>query len=123
MNKRCDTCRNELIPGVCNYCREYSKWEPRSIILDPEILIFKQETKSKENPTPKYYNYQYKGIKLDPYRIAEVYGIISHPQFHALKKILRAHTENHKPLDQNIDEAISALMRWKEIIQENNNAK
>lgn len=71
-----------------------------------------------DNPTPPYYNFEYKGIKLDPYRIAEVYEITSHPQFHALKKILRAHIPNHKTLEQNIDEAVSALQRWKEIINE-----
>lgn len=55
--------------------------------------------------------------RFDTYRLAEVVGIKSHPQFHAFKKIIRA-GQSVKPLEQDIDEAIACLRRWKEMIQE-----
>jgi hypothetical protein len=71
-----------------------------------------------DGPTPSYYNHSYKGVKLDPYRVAECWGITNHPQFHAWKKVGRAHLENHKTMLENIDEAIQCLERWKEMIKE-----
>jgi len=84
----------------------------RPVILGPDTSM------TVSNPTPDHYNHTLNGVKVDPYKIADIYNITSHPQFHALKKILRAHQPNHKSLEQNIDEAISALQRWKEIINE-----
>jgi predicted component of type VI protein secretion system len=64
-----------------------------------------------------HYQYFYKGIKLDPYRIAKVYKISDGAQFQSLKKILRA-GESIKDLKQDIDETIKALQRWKEMVLE-----
>jgi len=105
--------------GVTSLCDEgyiSDNWraslQVRPVILGPDTYM------TVSNPTPSHYNHTLNGVKVDPYKIADIYNITSHPQFHALKKILRAHQPNHKSLEQNIDEAISALQRWKEIINE-----
>lgn len=65
----------------------------------------------------KHYRYTYKGVKLDPYRIFTVYQITHPAQQHAIKKLLRA-GQSVKPLEQDIDEVILTLQRWKEMITE-----
>lgn len=40
-----------------------------------------------------------------------------HAQAHALKKVIRA-GRSIKPVEQDIDEAIAALSRWKEMLAE-----
>ena len=67
----------------------------------------------------KHYNFSYKGIKLDPYRIFRVYQITSPEQQHAIKKLLRAGA-SVKPLEQDIKEVIMTLNRWLEILEEDN---
>ena len=65
----------------------------------------------------KHYRFSYKGVKLDPYRIFTVYEI-SHPaQQHAIKKLLRA-GKSVKSLEQDIDEVMITLSRWKEMMKE-----
>jgi hypothetical protein len=65
----------------------------------------------------KHYQFVYKGIKLDPYRIMQVYGITNPAQQHAIKKLLRA-GRSVKTTEQDIDEVILSLQRWKEMIRE-----
>ncbi len=60
------------------------------------------------------YKQEYKGVKLDPYRIIEVYGITHPAHQHAIKKLLRA-GRSIKSLDQDRDEVIATLTRWKEM--------
>ena len=67
--------------------------------------------------TDKHYRFGYKGVKIDPYRIMEVYGITNAAQQHAIKKLLRA-GKSVKSLEQDIDEVILTLTRWKEMIEE-----
>lgn len=62
-----------------------------------------------------HYNYSYAGIKLDPYRILDVYQITHPAQQHAIKKLLRA-GKSIKNLEQDIDEVIMTLQRWKEML-------
>lgn len=70
------------------------------------------------NPTPPRYNKLFGGVKLDPYRILLQYGI-THPALqHAIKKLLRAGNDPHQSLVEDIDEVIGALMRMKEMIEE-----
>ncbi len=71
-----------------------------------------------ENPTPEYYNYEYKGIKLDPYRIMKIYGVTDSCQDHALKKLLRVHVKSHKSKKQEIKEVIDTLTRWQQMLEE-----
>ena len=58
------------------------------------------------------YNFLWMGRRLDPYRIADIYGITNHAQFHALKKILCAGKRGGgKTFLQDIREARQALDR------------
>lgn len=70
------------------------------------------------DPTPSYYNKVYKGIKLDPYRIAEIYGITDHAMFQALKKLLAAGQRGDKDFRQDLLEARNAIERKIEMIGE-----
>jgi len=64
-----------------------------------------------------HYKVEYKGVRFDPYRVADVYDIINGAQFQAMKKILRA-GRGAKSLEQDIDEIIEACQRWKQMIRE-----
>ncbi len=68
----------------------------------------------------KHYRFSYRGVKLDPYRIFSVYDIGHPAQQHAIKKLLRA-GKSVKTLEQDIDEVIITLQRWKEMIMEDAN--
>ena len=71
-----------------------------------------------EKALDAHYAYRFKGIRLDPYRIMQVYKKITHPAHqHAFKKLLRA-GESVKPLKQDIREVIMTLERWLEMIEE-----
>lgn len=77
----------------------------------------KQKLAAKSDPGA-HYRFHYKGIQLDPYRIAKVYGITDHAQFSALKKILCAGSRGHKGLLQDISDSICALERWRQMLEE-----
>lgn len=64
-----------------------------------------------------YYHEEYKGIRLDPYRILDVWSITHPAQQHAIKKLLRA-GRGHKGLAQDIAEVVECLNRWQDMIQE-----
>ena len=70
----------------------------------------------------KHYDYSYRGIKIDPYRIFTTYGIAHPAQQHAIKKLLRA-GQSVKTLRQDIDEAIVTLERWKAMLDEDDAEK
>ena len=72
--------------------------------------------------TPDYYNRDFNGHKLDPYRIAGLYGIIDHAIFHALKKLLRAGQKDGNSAVDEVRGALAALQRWLEIQEENETA-
>jgi hypothetical protein len=65
----------------------------------------------------KHYDFMFNGVKIDPYRIFEIYGITNSPLQHAIKKLLRC-GKSVKSFDQDIDEAIASLMRLKEMRSE-----
>ena len=65
----------------------------------------------------KHYQYNYKGIKLDPYRILSIYGITCPAMQHAIKKLLRA-GNSVKDLEQDIQEVIDTLKRKLEMQRE-----
>ena len=65
----------------------------------------------------EHYRYEYKGIKLDPYRILDVYGPLHPAQSHAIKKLLRA-GKAHKSLRQDVTEVVLTLNRWLEMMEE-----
>lgn len=69
------------------------------------------------SPTPDYYHYEFKGLKLDPYRICEIYKIGGGPREHMIKKLLRGGDKGHEP-GKLISELQSALDRWREMLNE-----
>lgn len=69
-------------------------------------------------PDPgQHYRFTYKGIKLDPFRIAQVYGITDFGQQTILKKVLRMGTA-HKDREQDLRDIICAAERMLEMINE-----
>lgn len=68
-------------------------------------------------PTPTYYSKHYKGVKLDPYRIAKIYNIDGGPREQILKKSLRGVSKGHEER-QVIHEIRQALDRWEEMVDE-----
>lgn len=65
----------------------------------------------------QYYGYDYKGVRIDPYRIFAIYAITHPAQQHAIKKLLRA-GRSHKDLTRDIQETIDTLTRWQAMIAE-----
>ena len=66
----------------------------------------------------KHYKRYYKGIKLDPYRILDVYdNVKAAPHQHVVKKLLRA-GESIKDLRTDVEECIKSLNRWLEMMDE-----
>lgn len=120
---------------ICNYCEQpIEKTEELKVWIHCKTLKVccnpgtgasytatpkELETPKKvlHNPTPKYYRFSFKGIKLDPYRIAKVYNITHPTQFHIIKKALRA-GESVKDLKQDIKEIRDSCDRWLEMIEE-----
>ena len=68
-------------------------------------------------PTPERYQWKWMDAEFDFYRLCEILGIEHHAQAHALKKLIRA-GRSVKSIDQDIDETIDALLRWKEMLTE-----
>ena len=60
---------------------------------------------------------------IDPYRIADLYGIGGGPLEHAHKKILCCGIRGAKNSAQDIQEAIDSLVRWQEMQREDAAAK
>lgn len=65
----------------------------------------------------EYYEFDYKGVRIDPYRILLQYKITHPAHQHALKKLLRA-GRSIKSQVTAIDEVIASLQRWKQMIVE-----
>lgn len=63
------------------------------------------------------YNVRFRGGKLDPYRVARLFGITDPALAQALKKLLRS-GRKHKDLVQDILEVISSCQRFLEMEQE-----
>lgn len=69
------------------------------------------------NDPGQHYRYEYKGVKLDPFRIAMVYGITDFGQQTILKKALRMGTA-HKDRQQDLKDIICAAERMLEMMNE-----
>jgi len=65
----------------------------------------------------EHYRYVYKGVKLDPFRIAAVYGMTDPALFTILKKVLRG-GRAHKDLKQDLVDIISSAERKLEMMEE-----
>lgn len=63
-----------------------------------------------------HYRYEYRGIKLDPYRIAKIYKL-SGPQEHLVKKGLRG-IRKGQTYEELFADLRSIIDRWEEMIAE-----
>lgn len=63
------------------------------------------------------YQFTCNGMKLDPYRVARIYDITDPVIFQALKKLLRC-GRKHKDMATDVREAVTSLLRWEEMNQE-----
>ncbi len=68
------------------------------------------------------YNHYYKDISyldgIDIYRVLMLYGVTDPCIAHAIKKLLCAGQRGGKDMEQDIQEAIDALVRWQDMKQE-----
>lgn len=71
-----------------------------------------------EKDPGKHYRFTYKGIKLDPYRIAKIFGMTSPILFTVLKKILVCGNRGYKDYRQDVQDCINALTRELEMLDE-----
>lgn len=77
-----------------------------------------EDNQKTKDMTPKYYGAKCKcGRKLDPYTICDAIGVKSSAWDHAVKKLIRA-GDGHKSLEQDINEVIDTLSRWKEQLED-----
>lgn len=78
----------------------------------------KASVETEHKDTGQHYRFTYKGIRLDPARIVLVYEA-NHPmQRTIIKKSLCAGDRGKKSLIEDIDDIISAAVRWKEMLAE-----
>lgn len=68
--------------------------------------------------TPDYYNKVFKGVKIDPYRIASLYNFKGGPREHILKKVLRGTDKAGQQEQELIDELRGQLDRWEQMVNE-----
>lgn len=102
------SCRNTFVSVLSN-----SSMQVNYYAGDIELV----EESSQELKEYEHYKYSYKGIKLDPYRILDIYKITCPAQQHAIKKLLRA-GNSVKELKQDITEVIDTLKRKLEMLEE-----
>jgi len=65
----------------------------------------------------KHYQFDFRGARLDPYRILTIYGIKHPAQQHAIKKLLRT-GKSIKSTVEDVQEVIETLERWLAMIEE-----
>ena len=80
--------------------------EPAPTLKAPTVFI--EDDTAPENP----YAREFRGVMIDAYRISRLYGIEDGALFHALKKLLRIGSGEHKDKAKDIAEAIASLQRW-----------
>ena len=68
-----------------------------------------------EQDNGSHYRKFYKGVQLDPARIAKIYGIGNMVQAQIVKKALCAGNRGHKDVLRDIDDIITAAKRWREM--------
>lgn len=88
---------------------------------DPSGLALSDTAPVGSADSGRHYRYSYRGVKLDPYRIIDAYGITHPAHQHAIKKLLRA-GKSVKSLRQDIQEVQDALTRWLEMLDEDQRA-
>lgn len=68
--------------------------------------------------TGSHYRFEYKGIKLDPFRISQIYGMTSFAMMTILKKCLCAGNRGHNSYREDLLDIINAAQREIEMIDE-----
>lgn len=66
----------------------------------------------------EHYRFTYRGIKLDPARIATIYNFKYPIQIGILKKVLCAGNRGKKGLVEDIEDVICGCKRWIEMLKE-----
>lgn len=79
--------------------------------LTPPTVFMEDE----ETPRVSHYSRTFKGVEIDVYRVLRLYGIISPAVQHAVKKLLRFGSGEHKDKATDIAEAIQSLQRWQQM--------
>jgi hypothetical protein len=74
--------------------------------------------RAEEQDPGKHYRFRYRGIHLDPFRIAHIYGINDFALQTILKKCLCAGNRGHKDFKQDLKDIISAAERRIEMLDE-----
>lgn len=96
------------------YCPECAHEDEITIKMAAERLREKQMS---DHETPQCYDFKYKGVNIDPYRILDVYGI-QHPALqHLIKKALRA-GRSRKTLKEDLIECRETIDRYLEMLSE-----
>jgi len=72
----------------------------------------------KESDPGSHYRFIYKGIQLDPYRLAKIYKITNPVLFTILKKIIRAGNGGYKDYHQDLLDCKNAIERELEMLDE-----
>jgi len=91
-----------------------TRFVPINQKTDDEIKAFVNGTLTDAG---KHYRYDFKGVKIDPYRIASVYQVTDPALFTILKKTLRQ-GRAHKDLTQDLRDIICAAERKLEMMKE-----
>ena len=148
MEKSCKKCAHlasdddaQFMTGDCVGCVDHSKFRLNLFAIDDDptktntqrMVEFYAEnldlksmfpqlktSETDDDPTPDYYNYRYKGMKIDPYRGGDIFGITCPALFHAWKKIIRA-GKDAKSYKEDIKEARNSLNRKLEMLEEDEN--
>ena len=66
----------------------------------------------------KHYRFEYQGIKLDPYRIVEIYGVNDFAMCTIIKKALCCGNRGHKDFKQDLKDIICAAQRRLDMLEE-----
>jgi hypothetical protein len=89
---------------------------PVNVKADTEI---KTHINNTVTDAGEHYRLEYRGVKIDPFRIAQVYGIKDFAMMTVLKKVLRA-GRAHKDLRQDLLDMKCAIDRKLEMMAEDN---
>lgn len=76
-----------------------------------------EPTATATRDTGSHYRREYRGMKLDPYRIAAIYAMQGGPREQIMKKCLRF-TDKGQTEHQVVAEIRTALARWEEMLEE-----
>jgi hypothetical protein len=72
----------------------------------------------KKGDAGAHYRYQYKGINIDPFRIAQAYNMTDFAMMTILKKCLCAGNRGHKDFKQDLRDIICAAQRKLQMLEE-----